>query len=804
MKPETWAQVRELFERVADLPADERASALDEACRDDALIRREVEELIRADSDSKSLTQLAERAVGVASFEERDASALLGLALGGFRLTEVLAAGGMGVVFAAEQETPRRTVAVKLLAGTVPTPSARRRFEYEAEVLALLRHPGIAQVYASGTHRDQVARTELPWIAMELVEGARPVTDYARAEGLDLDARLKLFLGICEAVQHGHSRGVIHRDIKPGNVLVDPEGRPKVIDFGIARAVERQDDRTEDGAIVGTVRYMAPEQLRGEEVDIRCDVYALGVLLYELVCDHAPHDLTGKAAPAAFRLLAEEAPAPPSERRPGVPHDLDWIVLRAMEHERDLRYASVAALEDDLERFRRGEAVLAGPARALYRVQKYVRRHRVGVAALAAIGLLAGAALAIYVAGILRTDREHQKMLRLADKLDLAQLRARAELLYPPDPELIPELQTWLADARRLEPRLADHREVLAELEQRAQASTEGELEFDERGDAWWHQTLSELVADFDLFFGAAQSLPADVERRLEQSRTLGERSVDGFAARAAWDEAIASIADRDACPAYDGLELEPQLGLLPLGRDPDSELWEFLAILSGDPPPRDADGYLVPEEASGVVLVLLPGGRLALRQVDYEAPLDADRDTRQASVEVTPRFLSKWELTQAQWQRLTGAAPSLSAGALLPVERVSWEELNRWLPRIGLALPTDLTWDYGARAGMDRDHWFHRAPADPTRLANVASPQTLPIGSLPPNPFGLHDMLGNVQEWCRDLSEDTGKHVCRGGHFGVQREWFLKLTRAAWREAGAPSERQALRGARAARALDP
>ncbi|MEM7308268.1 MAG: serine/threonine-protein kinase [Planctomycetota bacterium] len=333
----------------------------------------------------------------------------VGARVGPFRLQRRIAAGGMGTVFEAAQDAPRRTVALKLLSVGLATDRARRRFEVEAEILGHLAHPGIAQVYGSGVHRDE-AGLEVPWFAMELVPGARDVLRHAGEEALKPGERLGLFREICSAVEHGHGRGVLHRDLKPSNLLVDEAGRPRVIDFGVARATEADlsttSELTGSGEILGTVQYMSPEQFEGVPgaLDVRTDVYSLGVVLYELLCGAAPYALEGRSIFEAARVVREVAPRRPSEVDPALAGELEWILLRALEKEPERRYASVAALREDIERHLSNEPVLAGPPSALYRVRKFVRRHRVSVAAAAIVlaALVAGAGLAAF--GLVRAN----------------------------------------------------------------------------------------------------------------------------------------------------------------------------------------------------------------------------------------------------------------------------------------------------------------------------------------------------------------------------------------------------------------
>lgn len=246
--------------------------------------------------------------------DRRHRDPLVGLELGGVRITRLLGEGGMGRVYLGEQISPARQVAVKFVQLGMTTEAARRRFEKEAAILARLDHPAIARCFSSGTHESRLG--PVPFTVMELVRGARPITTYASENALSLDERLRLFKLACEGVAHGHERGVIHRDLKPGNILVGIDGLPKVIDFGIARGMEdelsAQTRATRTGQLLGTLHYMAPEQFvdgKGTPVvDARTDVYALGVVLYELVSGVRPYELDGKLMHEASRIVREVEP----------------------------------------------------------------------------------------------------------------------------------------------------------------------------------------------------------------------------------------------------------------------------------------------------------------------------------------------------------------------------------------------------------------------------------------------------------------------------------------------------------------
>ncbi|MHC4218807.1 MAG: serine/threonine-protein kinase, partial [Planctomycetota bacterium] len=209
--------------------------------------------------------------------------------IGHYRIKRVIGSGGMGTVYEAMQEHPRRAVALKVMKPGISSRSALRRFEYESQILARLRHPNIAQVYEAGTH-DEVGGT-VPYFVLEYIPNARSITEYARAKSLSTRRRLELFTKVCDAIQHGHRKGVIHRDLKPGNILVDSNGEPKVIDFGVARSTDSDlaitTLQTHVGQLIGTLQYMSPEQLEADPhaIDGRADVYSLGVVLYELLSD---------------------------------------------------------------------------------------------------------------------------------------------------------------------------------------------------------------------------------------------------------------------------------------------------------------------------------------------------------------------------------------------------------------------------------------------------------------------------------------------------------------------------------------
>ncbi|MCK6459438.1 MAG: serine/threonine protein kinase, partial [Planctomycetes bacterium] len=312
----------------------------------------------------------------------READAGLPHAFGEFRIVRRIASGGMGVVYEAEQAHPRRSVALKVLHPGAASEEGRRRFGREAEILARLQHPGIAQVHVFGT--VPAADGDSPFLAMELIHGV-PLNAFAR--GLDTRRRLELLAKVCDAVAHAHANGVIHRDLKPSNILVTAAGEPKVLDFGVARLIDADTAlRTRTGQVIGTLAYMSPEQATGDldRVDTRSDVYALGVLGYEVLCGRLPHEIGSGALADAIRRIAEEEPPEPSSLDRGLRGDVSLILRKALAKEPARRYDGAAALAEDIRRHLRDEPIVARAPTATYQIRKFVRRHRALVGGVAA------------------------------------------------------------------------------------------------------------------------------------------------------------------------------------------------------------------------------------------------------------------------------------------------------------------------------------------------------------------------------------------------------------------------------------
>jgi tetratricopeptide (TPR) repeat protein/tRNA A-37 threonylcarbamoyl transferase component Bud32 len=409
----------------------ERQAFLDQACGGDAALRQRVEQLLAADRNTRGILERGPdpTATGAGPPE----SLAVGRVFAGrFKLRQKLGEGGMGEVWVADQTDPvQRRVALKVVRPGLDSARWLARFDQERQALALMDHPNIARVLDAGVADGR------PYFVMELIKGV-PVTEYCDAAKLTPRERLELFIPVCHAVQHAHQKGVIHRDLKPSNILVglyDGRPVPKVIDFGVAKAtgprLTEQSIYTEVGSLIGTLEYMSPEQaeLNNLDVDTRSDVYTLGVVLYELLTGTVPfsrRELKGAAFAEVLRMIKEVEPPKPSTRLSGsgalpgvaavrqtepkkllalVRGELDWIVMKALEKDRNRRYETANGFAMDVQRYLADEPVLASPPSTAYRVRKFVRRNRRAVLAGAAILLLLVAGVVGTTVGLVRAQR---------------------------------------------------------------------------------------------------------------------------------------------------------------------------------------------------------------------------------------------------------------------------------------------------------------------------------------------------------------------------------------------------------------
>ena len=420
LSPDRAARLEEIFKRAVQLDPEAQARYLAEACQTDEQLLREVHALLAADAqipETGSLRTPVPAGIAAAA-APADYS---GREIGPYRLVRLLGSGGMGSVYLAERADVQKQVALKVLHGTFRSTETSRRFLVEQKALARLDHPNIARFLDAG-----IAPDATPFLVMEFVDG-QPLLEYAAST--DLRERLRLFAAACLAVAYAHQHLVVHRDLKPSNILVDRTGAVKLLDFGIAKLLEDEDaSLTRDGARLMTPEYATPEQIRGEPVTPATDVYALGVLLFELLTETLPYTL-GAATPAQIERIVCDADVPRPSTRPaarlaaaGIPEDLDAICLRALEKAPADRYPTAADLHADVRRYRADLPVEARIATAPYRLRKFVRRHRAGVAAAAVL-------TAVCVSGVGAVIWQGQRAERERIRADAERVRAERALL---------------------------------------------------------------------------------------------------------------------------------------------------------------------------------------------------------------------------------------------------------------------------------------------------------------------------------------------------------------------------------------
>ena len=796
---------------------------------------------------------------------------------GPFRLIRMLGSGGSGVVFEAEQEHPRRRVAVKILRHSLILPDTSGRMRREAQVLAQLQHPGIAQIYMADTVETEAGPQA--YLAMELVEG-RPLDRFVREENPPLRARLDLFLNICGAVQHAHDMGVVHRDLKPDNILVDGQGRPRVLDFGVARMTDADMQVTTfqagTGQVIGTLPYMSPEQAAGRfhELDIRSDVYSMGVVLYEMLTAQLPYEVRERSLHEVLRLIQEAEPVRPRRWIPDLHVDLETILLKCLKKDPRRRYWSVMDLAGDLRRQSLHQPISARRPTILYRASRFSARNRLLVGGLTSLFVILLAAVVVTGSALWKERQRNQEVQQLSTLKTMRDLVEEAKWLWPAEPRQEAALRSWLARADEMLLKLPEFpgggrgdppggespsRDALPEgsVERAADgtAVASSMASAEERYEAWWIESLDTLARELSAFRDADPSLGtyASVCRRLEQAGRIGQESITDYSE--AWRRCMASVADQGECPSYGGLRIQPQVGLVPLGRDPLSGFWEFSHLPTGTVADFDPATGTYLREDSGLVFVLLPGGSMFLGA----QPKDPDGQNYdpnawiceggvvQAALDAF--FLSKYEITGLQWREITGAMPNYYHEELVinysgcfdprqPMENVSWLDCERLLLWAGLRFPTEAQWEFAARAGTPYcwgDGPDRESLRGAANLSDVTAKRSgyegylyedwlvdgytipAPVGSFRANPFGLHDMAGNVAEWCWDnrpvysrdaaprpgdglIQTNRDRRVARGGSWTT----LAVHARVSARLINAPGFLSDDIGLRPARPLDP
>jgi serine/threonine protein kinase/formylglycine-generating enzyme required for sulfatase activity len=660
-----------------------------------------------------------------------------------------IARGGMGVIYRIWDPHLRRQLAMKVILARreVATPEERSRamrralarFLEEAQITSQLDHPGVVPVHDLGI--DDKGRV---YFTMRLVRGRdfRHILELMKQgkEGWTLARALGVLLKVCEAVAYAHSKGVVHRDLKPPNVMVGRFGEVYVMDWGLARVLGRPDQHelriatddpdgeaasrvdtdvrrfagqtpgspllTIDGRVVGTPSYMSPEQAGGriEELGPRSDVYAIGAMLYHLLTGHMPYVPAGaEVTPAnVYTMLLAGPPPPVKQLAPHAHDDLVAICEKAMAREPDDRYAGALEIAQEIEAFLDHRPLVARSPTVGYVARLFFERNRVLASTVAAAVIVVAVVVAIGWSKNAAKQRENARLLELRSAEVLA---SSIEELFPADPAHVGKMQRWLDGVDAVLAKAPGYRAELAA----AQAA----------GDDATSELLAAPVRAMERLAG---SLRPEVEKWRAQAADLVRVSLTVDAAK--WREAIDDVA---ALAVYGGLEMKEQLGLVPLRVDPASGLWEFWHVLSGErplPDPASPSGYRV-TPAMGIVLVLLPGGTTTIGSPADEPDRDNTNEPLAHEVTLEPSFLAKFEVTQAQWLRVMGDRPSLyGPGARIlaadrpsgappddadvhPVESVNWETCSRFLRRVGLRLPGEDEWERGARAGTTTSYWW-------------------------------------------------------------------------------------------------
>jgi serine/threonine protein kinase/formylglycine-generating enzyme required for sulfatase activity len=817
-----------LFHRAASLPQADRAAFLRREAGGDQALERRVLELLAAEArgDTDGLRALLGTVLGSpedspAGGGDKVQSTATGELLerlktapkldgDRFVVESELGQGGMGLVMRIHDRYLNRRLAMKVLLERRQPQDAEEqrlahqmlgRFLEEAQVTSQLDHPGVVPVHELGL--DSQGKV---YFTMRMVKGrtASEVFLDCQADSGEwsLTRGLEVILKVCDTMAYAHDKGVLHRDLKPGNVMVGRFGEVYVMDWGLAKVLgqaDRHDLRirkdagtgvsvidstrlrdaaedsansvvTMDGQQLGTPSYMSPEQARSEELDVRADVYSIGAMMYELVAGRAPYVAPGMRKPA-YRILEDLNEGPPKrveEIKKGVPAELVAVIEKAMARDREQRYRTVLELAADVRAFLAQRVVSAYRTGALEETKLWVRRNKPLAASLAAAALLLVGGIAVAVTfGAAEAkarqiaDAKVAEFNQLALVVDYEKLVEEEGRLGPGYPDQRDAILDWLRRAESLLAQKESLATVIASVQQAEAAATEKDAA--PAAARFLATSLTDLLGKLPKLEG----LVPEMQRRKLWSEVVGPATLSHPKARVSWADARKAVA---TSPKYAGQDIPLRdrdvWGLVPIGENPQSGLWEFYDLRSAwdgsgdigslEIPQQDAAGRIQVTGATGIVWVLLPGGTLPAGTEDE----GSEGPSVRLGVRLDPFFLSKYEATQGQWLRWTGNNPSYSKDRnelSLPVETVNWYTSTATLAKFGLVLPSELQWEYGIRGGKSTRWWTGDEEKAIVAAENIRGDTLLSVGSKTANPFGLFDMGGNLWEWCWDEYGDYG-----------------------------------------------